>query len=422
MATRSITRPQLQLLRGLVDFTPRTYCFHRSTIVLPRCRRSSSSAQLLHTRKLVEAVGAKKAADAESEELRAISKLSAVLQDALRLLESPNPPEEGKVLEALVTCEDLARYFKKSAETSIAGAAVQGVVAVGQGEPSNPAANLLFLDENQHPSSSRSQASIATLSAAMREKAVERLTRTAYTIISNPNVFITPKLLQSYLTVQTLLNRPETLSQVFNLYANKPVPKPKTSPVEYRAASPNRASSAIPLGIANAALDSAIQVRNLPLCLDIINCTVRTPAFRRHKVIQKALLPGVGLALAPVAAYTLASQLSLFQDTMSHEMATNVAFAGILSYVGFTATIGVVAMTTANDQMDRVTWATGTPLRDRWLREEERAMIDRVAGAWGFKESWRRGEEEGREWDALREFTGLRGMVLDKVELMEGME
>ncbi len=103
-------------------------------------------------------------------------------------------------------------------------------------------------------------------------------------------------------------------------------------------------------------------------------------------------------------------------------MATNVAFAGILAYVGFTATIGIVAVTTANDQMDRVTWATGMPLRERWLREEERAALDRVAGAWGFKEPRRRGEEEGGEWEELREFIGRRGMVLDRVELMEGME
>jgi hypothetical protein len=61
-------------------------------------------------------------------------------------------------------------------------------------------------------------------------------------------------------------------------------------------------------------------------------------------------------------------------------------------------------------------------LRERWLREEERAMIDKVAGAWGFKEPWRRGDESGEDWAALKEFTGLRGMVLDKTSLMEGME
>ncbi|KAL8976496.1 MAG: hypothetical protein Q9177_006844 [Variospora cf. flavescens] len=83
-----------------------------------------------------------------------------------------------------------------------------------------------------------------------------------------------------------------------------------------------------------------------------------------------------------------------------------------MAYVGFTATIGAVAVTTANDQMDRVTWATGTPLRDRWTREEERMLIDRVAGAWGFQQRWRRGEEEGQDWEALREWIGMRGMAL----------
>lgn len=107
---------------------------------------------------------------------------------------------------------------------------------------------------------------------------------------------------------------------------------------------------------------------------------------------------------------------------MDPTAATNMAFAGILAYVGFTATIGVVAVTTSNDQMDRITWATGTPLRERWLREEERALIDQVAGAWGFKDLSKRGEEEGRDWETLREWVGMRGMMLDRVELMEGME
>jgi hypothetical protein len=82
----------------------------------------------------------------------------------------------------------------------------------------------------------------------------------------------------------------------------------------------------------------------------------------------------------------------------------------------------MVAITTANDQMERVVWAQGVPLRYRWLREEERAALDKVAVAWGFKEPWKRGEEEGQEWESLREFIGMRGMILDKSELMEGME
>ena len=103
-------------------------------------------------------------------------------------------------------------------------------------------------------------------------------------------------------------------------------------------------------------------------------------------------------------------------------MARNMIFAGTLAYVGFTAMIGFVAITTSNDQMKRVTWATGLPLRERWLREEERALVDKLAIAWGFQDEFRRGEEEGQDWEALKEWAGLRGMIVDRVSLMEGME
>jgi hypothetical protein len=69
-----------------------------------------------------------------------------------------------------------------------------------------------------------------------------------------------------------------------------------------------------------------------------------------------------------------------------------------------------------------VTWVGGMPLRERWLREEERAALDKVAIAWGFKEEWKRGMETGLEWESLREFIGRRGMVLDASNLMQGME
>lgn len=101
---------------------------------------------------------------------------------------------------------------------------------------------------------------------------------------------------------------------------------------------------------------------------------------------------------------------------------TWVSFSAILAYVTFTASVGLVAITTANDQMQRVVWLPGTPLRNRWLREEERRSLDQIAVAWGFKELEFRGEEQGEEWESLRELLGLRGMILDKSSLMEGME
>jgi hypothetical protein len=55
------------------------------------------------------------------------------------------------------------------------------------------------------------------------------------------------------------------------------------------------------------------------------------------------------------------------------------------------------------------------------MREDERAALDRIACAWGFKEIWKRGDEEGDEWEGLRQWVLLRGMVLDKPDLMHGM-
>ena len=93
-----------------------------------------------------------------------------------------------------------------------------------------------------------------------------------------------------------------------------------------------------------------------------------------------------------------------------------------MTYITTITGLAYVVITTANDQMERVTWARGEPLWERWVREEERRAWDLVAMGWGFKDVSRRGEEEGLEWERLREEVGVRGMVLDAVNLMEGME
>lgn len=262
---------------------------------------------------------------------------------------------------------------------------------------------------------------IHTLSPAM-EDASRRLAELALSILQHPPVFITPGLLRRYVDLQSTLKRPESLPSVFHLYATKPVPVEGSSPIKYKNANPNKSANAIEGKVADQALQTAIDAKKLVTAMDIVDTTYNTKAFRRAKFIRRALFPVTGLSLAPVAAYAVATKLSFYQTTMDPAVATNVAFVGILGYIGFTTVVGVVAVTTANDQMDRITWATGMPLRERWIREEERAAIDKIAGAWGFREIWRRGEEEGEEWEALREWVAHRGMVLDRTELMEGME
>ena len=179
---------------------------------------------------------------------------------------------------------------------------------------------------------------------------------------------------------------------------------------------------AVPMDLSDAALDCAIQKKDIPLAVAIIDTTVATTAFKLHKLLRQATLPTIALTCTPFIAYAGATWVSNFQVVWDTDTAVYTTMAGAFAYIGTLSTIGFVAITTWNDQMQRVTWAIGHPLTQRWLREEEREYFDRVALAWGFQEKWRRGEEQGEEWEALRELVGQRDMVLDKTELMDGME
>ncbi|KAI4125629.1 MAG: hypothetical protein LQ338_004156 [Usnochroma carphineum] len=334
-----------------------------------------------------------------------------VLSKARAVLQPSKIPDAAMVEEALGACERLAQILAEETQPG----------TQNRGSQHTPASNLLSLEESQSNSEAQGRKDLSSNGSA-KNAAAQLVSSTAYKVVTDPKVFITPKVLSTYVNIQSLLGRPRSFPEIFYLYATKPVPKPDSNPIQYTTQSPNKPSAHIPLQIANTALTAAIKTNDLPLCFDIIDYSVCAPAFRVSKFFRKAFVPLFGAVLAPFAIYKLASELSLYQSTMDSAMATQVLFAGMLAYVGFTATIGVVAVTTANDQMDRVTWAIGTPLRERWMREEERMLIDRVAGAWGFQQRWRRGEEEGPDWEALREWIGMRGMVLDKTELMDGME
>ena len=241
-------------------------------------------------------------------------------------------------------------------------------------------------------------------------------------IVRHPNVFITPAVLKAYVDLQSILHQPSSFPDIFALYASKPNPKESNNAISYTPATPNAPSAAVDTDTANTALNAAIYSHNLPLCLDIIRTTFSTPSYKRAKLIKRALVPSGILAATPLLAYTASLQFSLFQTTMDPSYATGIAFAGIMTYTSVVGTLGYIVITTTNDQMDRVTWAKGVPLWERWVREEERAALDQVAGSWGFKSLEKRGEEEGTEWEGLREEVGARGMVLDRAELMEGME
>ncbi|KAH8881257.1 hypothetical protein GQ53DRAFT_668204 [Thozetella sp. PMI_491] len=251
------------------------------------------------------------------------------------------------------------------------------------------------------------------------QDAVDRISTAAYAIISHPNVVITPKLLKTYVKIQSHFGRPESLPEVLELFAAKPEPRLAGDAIEYAARNPNKAANAVEKEVADAALEAAIEAKNLDAAIGIVEATYATTAHVRSKILKGVLVPGIFITLAPIAAGLLAQQFSLFQDSLDQSLATKIALAGILAYVGFMASLGVVVVATTNDQMKRVTWTPGTPLRDRWMREDERAALDKVACAFGYSEKLRWGEEVGPEWEALREYILRKSMILDSVELME---
>ncbi|TKA60287.1 hypothetical protein B0A55_11430 [Friedmanniomyces simplex] len=349
---------------------------------------------------------------ARSAHTVSLQDLNALHSRILELTNTALKPEEGKVpaeqrvLYVLEQLQALANSLIDGRDPETAG------TRTTEKATSATSALLGSVNTRAYPSFI-SKASLLNLTS---EKAEE--------LLRHPNIFITPAILKSYVDLQTLLHQPSSLPDIFDLYARKPIPtESSTGTVTYTTPSPSKINSAIPTPTANLALSSALASHNLPLCLDIITTTFCSPAYRRATLFRRAALPLSGLAILPLGAYTLSQTFATtFQSTMSPSYATGIAFAGIMAYTIHVSTIGYVAITTSNDQMDRVTWAQGVPLWERWIREEERAAVDRLAGKWGFVAREQRGEEEGEEWGVLREFVGVRGMELDRAELMEGME
>ncbi|KAL5416132.1 hypothetical protein PMIN06_008827 [Paraphaeosphaeria minitans] len=247
------------------------------------------------------------------------------------------------------------------------------------------------------------------------------ISQLAMDLLKHPNVFISADILGAYIRLQRLIGCPRAIPEILHLYANKPVPQLGSSPPKFSQPSPKAAKQAIPANLAELALGAAIDTKDMPLALDIVEVSYCTPAWKRRRMVTKMGLPGAIVGITPLAVYMLAQEASVYSGYIDPLLFKTYAFMGISTYLLCTGTLGFVALTTHNDHHTRVVWRPGTPLLDRYVREDERAALDRIACAWGFKEEWRRGDEEGEEWEGLREWISLRGMVLDKPDLMPGM-
>lgn len=340
--------------------------------------------------------------------------IASVRQATQTLLAQEGIPSEEKVVEALRLCNATARL--------VADPRANPAVSGTQTESSTAASNLLSLDAN---GSGLTQSTRARVSVPSRvREMIDDISDAAYQIIAHPPVTITPQVLELYVDVQAQLGEPETLPYAFSLYANKPKPKPQRGhpgSIQYVKQNPNKAANAVDSLVVEQALDTAVEAKHLDAAIGIIEASYATQAFMRAKLLKKSMLPVAAMVGTPFAAYMLSSKLAGLQNSFDHKTATYMATTGFITYVFFTSIMGFIALTTQNDHMKRVTWSPGEPLRDRYLREEERAAFDKVACAFGFQEAHRFGEEQGADFQKLREFLLWRGMILDRVELMEGM-
>lgn len=327
------------------------------------------------------------------------------------LLSQDEVPNAASITAALRTCRNAATLIQEYfAQPQISGRATQSGTVTS---------DLLSLDGNGAKATQKPQSKPADLGRA--REAIDSISDAVYAIIAHQNILITPQLLGQYVFLQARLGRPETLPHVFRLYASKSQPRGAAGSISYVKQNPNKLAKAVSPEVVDKALEVAIEAKNMDAAIGIIENTYATRAFIKSKILTKALVPIAAFAAAPAAVFILARNLSQLQNTMDDANATAVAFAGVLTYVACTAAFGVFSVATQNDQMKRVTWAPGMALRDRWMREEERAALDTVACAFGFSEKHRWGEEQGVEFQTLREYILRKGMILDRVELMEGM-
>ena len=332
------------------------------------------------------------------------SGLQTELTKAASVVDTSNIPSETDLLKALETCERLAKSISKQVES------------VKRETSNTPTNNLLTLEEHRGR-----QVPPAQSTRVLRSSWKDGIEAAANRIITDDKTFITPQILRVYVNTLSTLDRPQSFPEIFDLYAAKPTPVAGTSPIAFRHPEPTSYKAAIPLDIARVALNASIESRNLALCLNIVSTTVATTAFRRNKVIRKVSLPAVALSLTPWASYEMAIAYMEHSPRTDPDYAFYLPFLAFLTFFSMTSLTGYIAVTTTAN-VDRVTWRPGTALYQRWTREDERAFADEIAQAWGFQNHLKRGEEEGKDWDNLRQWLMSRRMDLDRPDLMEGME
>lgn len=333
-----------------------------------------------------------------------LTKLSTVVEQTRnRFLSAGGIPAGQLTLVALRTCQTAASAIKPHLNRK------------DMKPPPSASSTLLALDNNGSKTKPLQKESTRIQDTA------SRISNAAYEIVTSANVVLTPEILELYVDIQSSLGRPSTIPDIFSLFGSKSLPVKSGDAVVYKKQNPKRSAAAIEPDLAAKALDAAVAAKDLDAAIGIVETCYTGSPFVKQKLMRTMSLPALVVLPTPFAVYAISSQFAHLHDNIDPVAMTKVTFALGMAYVVFTSSLGLIAKATVMDQMVRVTWAPGIPLRERWMREEERAALDKIAMAWGFKETWRHGEEGGVEWACLREYIGQKGMVLDRIDFMEGM-
>ncbi|KPI43967.1 uncharacterized protein AB675_6296 [Cyphellophora attinorum] len=343
--------------------------------------------------------------------------LAELQKAAASIIDSNEHASEKDVTTLLRRADQYARYLIYTEDGSDASEVVEQQSSSAVKTPSQLArqASSSILEDLDEDDALRKAAKGAVtahdaeFSLKFRREAVSTLAETLYNLLRAPNVTITRSALRAYTLTQCLLGKPEYLPEIFDLFVFKTPPRFTWLP-----------SGAIPKDLADIALAAAIHKRDMGLAVAITDTTVGTSAYWTQRFIDKALPKLLAITVFPFTVNTAANWASTYQNTFEVSEAKNMALAAGFAYIGTFGTVAYVAVTTWSDHHDRVHWQSGAGLTQRWLREDERAFLDKIAQSWGFGDKKMHGLESGPEWDALRDTIGVRVMVLDKTEFMPG--
>ncbi|KAF3922412.1 hypothetical protein AA313_de0204648 [Arthrobotrys entomopaga] len=360
------------------------------------------------------------------EDIKSYDRLFDAINEKLFLQtvgDNPKVPRETEVILAFKALQRLAANYPVPKSQSIKQLTKSNpndaiLSLAGASQPSNGSQKV---DKNLPPEPIvQSPETIEAEKEAKLNAPVHPLMDVAYHIVIHPYIFISPKILSEYVKLAAILKDPSTIPSVFKLYANKPVITDPSKPA--KTPNPKAAKNAIPYQTAKEALQVAITAKNMPIALETIDNSVSTSAWCRQKLWTK-FIPFTALAgVIPVGLWHLSDWIAQFQEQWLHEKAMAYAFIGFMTYYISTGSLGMIALLTWNDHMIRVNWIPGVFMRERWFMEEQRALTDRVAMAWGYQEPWKRGLESGWEWEMLKHWAGVKGMIIDASEMVEGRE